>query len=133
MRKTTSMDSQKQMKQNFMKLQRTASSEIQEQSAVSSVLPEMRDGKRLLLQMPSSLPFKAEAPLTKVGKILVKRSGQVIMRIPQGDGSHVDLELNEGIQLSARQCELRYLHVVARCCCRLPHATRRRRPTFSGA
>ena len=55
--------------------------------------------------MPSSLPFAnaAGAPLTKVGKILVKRSGQVIMRIPQADGTHVDLELNEGVQTSSYQ------------------------------
>ncbi len=55
--------------------------------------------------MPSSLPFSngTGAPLTKVGKILVKKSGQVIMRIPQSDGTSVDFELNEGIQTCSYQ------------------------------
>ena len=56
--------------------------------------------------MPSSLPFSnasSGVPLTKVGKILVKKSGQVIMRIPQSDGTHVDLELNEGITTNSYQ------------------------------
>lgn len=61
----------------------------------------------MLVQLPGTLPWqhlephdgKALEQLTgSVGKLRVYKSGRVVMRFPTADGSHVDLEVNKGIQ-----------------------------------
>ena len=54
-----------------------------------------------MVQLPCSLPF-ANDSLTKIGKVVVKKSGAVFLRIQQESG-HVDLELESGIQPSFYQ------------------------------
>ena len=54
----------------------------------------------ILVQLPSTLPFDAgqRKELLKIGKILVKKSGKIVMRLQMpGSKEHVDLDINQGI------------------------------------
>lgn len=75
----------------------------------------------ILVQLPSTLPFEIkENPdsqlhdLSKIGKILVKKSGKMIMRIYDEKNQattgkkYIDLEVNQGINAMFYQ-ELSYM------------------------
>jgi hypothetical protein len=66
------------------------------------------DAECMLVQLPGTLPFSGlephdgraiqNLPQGSVGKLRVYKSGRVVMRFTQPDGSYVDLKVNKGIQ-----------------------------------